>query len=135
MVPRAVIQIQVSGVCAEKQTAACLAFCALHGLAVTAVAPAGRPQDAVGLVVAGFADVVVTAMPDSQLAAAVEAVGGRAEHVRDVPAGRLTVRTVLCRLYRSGMSPHEIAVRVEEPTADVTDILRRGGVHHPRERP
>jgi hypothetical protein len=139
----AVILIQMSSsITMAKQEAACTEYVGAKGYELTGlIRGSGSSADAVAMVEAGRAQVVVVAYGGRDIAAAVQAAGGRIEgvhptpHVVEPPAPppppaprRSFPRSALDLLIKMrdrGHSPTEIAKLIGEDTGEIRRALRR----------
>lgn len=126
----AAILLYSDGAPREKQEDACLRHCAERGYdAPTLVRDA---TSALRLLRERKADVIVTAYTPSagpDIAAEVEAAGGRVERVRRGTRLMREVGSLIERLFAKGLSVAEISEVIEMPTGEVRVRLngKRGG--------
>lgn len=135
----AVIFIQLGNVAVAKQTTSCLGYIRDRGYHLIGfVRAGGSPADAVKMVDAGVAQVVVVAYGGRDLAAEVIAAGGVVEAVHPTPhvveppvpapppAAPRTVPRLLAHLLGKGRTVEQIAAFLDESTQEIRRILRRG---------
>lgn len=128
---RAVLFIPYGSLHPDKQQQLVIGYITRRGY--TAEALCHHPEDVAAIIGSGRADVVVVAVDCAALAETLAAASWRIESARPrEPGRRWTVQTLLARLYRSGMNEQEIAKRLDSPTGDITEHLRRAGLHPPR---
>lgn len=127
-----VVYLQPGTVPQTRQLADCLAHCNLHAYRIAAVVPAARPCDAVRIVLAGAAVMVVTAYSararPGDLRDLAAAAGVPVDYVRP-PIVRREIAQLLARMYhRAGGDVRHVAQESGMTSQEIRTALFRFGM-------
>lgn len=131
------IYIQPGTVPRERQLQFCLEFCQARSFQVVAIVPPHRPGDAVGMVAAGRAAVIVSAFSSRHRPGDVRDLAAEhGVHVKYVrpPVVRREVGELVVQVFRnSGNDVEKTAKMLGYDTGGIRAVLARMGVRVPRQ--